>query len=1038
MHKLSVVFLYIAILSAAPAHTAIDNKDLVPAFESNVDLVRGFQNPPMYARPRVFWWWLNSMATKESITRDLEALKAKGFGGALLFDAGSSAYIIAARTPPGPQFAGEAWKELFLHALKEADRLGLEISLNIQSGWNPGGPSVTPEDGMKKIVSTEVVVTGPTRFDKELTKGRGYFYRDIAVQAYRIEPSAKTAPIKNWRYKSVNRSLPGSGNYPFEWLRVQFPAVADEQDVHSASIVDISPKMDEYGRLKWDVPPGTWRIIRYGSVLTGAQVSTSSHGWQGLSFDHLSAKALDRYLAAVVDPILESAGKYVGRSLKYLHTDSWEMGPVNWTEDFPVEFEKRRGYDMMPYLPVLAGKNVDSRDASNRFLYDFRKTIGDLIADRMYSRFAEYAHERGLMVHPESGGPHSAPIDALKCLGRNDVPMGEFWARAETHRASDDARLFIKQSSSAAHIYGKRFIAGEGPTSIGPHWERSPKDLKSVFDRNFCEGINRFFWHEFAGSPEEYGLPGLEYFAGTHLNPNTTWWRQSHAWTQYLSRTSFLLSQGLFQADVVMYYGDDVPNFVLRKRVIEGLGPGYDYDECNAEVLLTRMSVKDGKIILPDGMSYHLLRLPDREAITLNVLQKIEALVWEGAAIVGPKPTRATGLEGYPDANVQVREIADRLWGDCDGETVTENRYGKGRVFWGTSMRQVLLADGVSPDFEFTSALDSTMLDFTHRKTKDADIYFVVNRLARNGIYDTKYRYLPTLPDRYEEVECVFRVSGKQPEIWDPMSGRIIEQPVYRLEKGRTIVSLRLGPEASAFVIFRKEIQAKPIVAVRRQDVDIFPVTPQSVDEWPSANVFRRKGRLFLLAFKAGDYTLQRADGKIASVTVDAIPSVQEITGPWELSFPDGWGAPQRVVFNTLISWTDSDNSGIKYFSGTATYRKRFHLKNEATEGVQLYLDLGNVQELAEVKVNGKPLGVLWMPPFRADITDAVHAGENELEIRVTNLWPNRLIGDQLLSPQKRYTKTNIRKFHKDFPLRISGLLGPVRIVFAERATVKF
>ncbi|MEA3477562.1 MAG: glycosyl hydrolase, partial [Bacteroidota bacterium] len=347
-----------------------------------------------------------------------------------------------------------------------------------------------------------------------------------------------------------------------------------------------------------------------------------------------------------------------------------------WTRHFQKEFKTLRGYDMLPYLPVLAGRIVDSREVSNRFLYDFRKTVSDLIADRMYARFAEMAHERGLLVHPESGGPHSAPIDGLKCLGRNDVPTGEFWVRANTHRVRVDERLFIKQSSSAAHIYGKRFVAGEGPTSVGPQWERAPKDLKNVFDRNFCEGINRFFWHCFTNSPKEFGIPGNEYYAGTHLNPNTTWWNKSGAWTRYLSRGSYLLSQGLFQADVCIYYGDDVPNFVLWKRTLDDLGPGYDYDECNAEVILMRMSVKDGNIVLPDGMTYRVLRLPDRNAITLEVLQKIEQMVKNGATIVGPKPAISTGLKAYPESDRKVQEIADKLWGECDGKTITENHYG--------------------------------------------------------------------------------------------------------------------------------------------------------------------------------------------------------------------------------------------------------------------------------------------------------------------------------------------------------------------------
>ena len=978
------------------------------------------------------------MATIESITRDLEELKEKGFAGAILFDCASSEYNLVRQTPAGPVFASEEWKELFVHALKEADRLGLEISLNIQSGWNPGGPSVLPDDGMKRIVWAEEKVTGPFKYAKVLPMASGYHYKDIAVQAYKTEEGKQPDPIKNWDNKSLNQKFRGRGAYPLYKLREQHLDSTDVADLHSDSIIDLSAKMGKDGFMQWEVPEGTWIILRFGYILTGAQVSTPGAGWQGLCFDHLNSKALENYFAAVVDPLLENAGDLVGKSLKYLHTDSWEMGMVNWTKHFRREFKTLRGYDMLPYLPVLAGRIVDSREVSNRFLYDFRKTVSDLIADRMYARFAEMAHERNLLIHPESGGPHSAPIDGLKCLGRNDVPMGEFWARANTHRVSEDERLFIKQSSSAAHIYGKRFVAGEGPTSIGPHWERSPKDLKNVFDRNFCEGINRFYWNIFASSPKEFGIPGNEYFCGTHMNPNTTWWNKSGVWNKYLSRCSYLLSQGLFQADVCIYYGDDVPNFVLRKRTLEDLGPGYDYDECNAEVILTRMSVKDGNIVLPDGMTYRLLRLPDRKAITLEVLRKIEQMVKNGATIVGPKPAISTGLEGYPESDNKVQEIADKLWGECDGKTITENRYGKGRVFWGKSMRDILISDGIRPDFDFKSSQEKTELDYIHRKDDDTDIYFVVNRLARHGIYDTQYRYLTTLPDRFEEVDCYFRISGKIPEIWDPMTGKILKQPVYREENGIMVVRLRLNPEGSVFVVFRESSGNDHITAIRKDDSSLFPVSSQKVGDMPQAKVRLEGETVFLEAFEPGTYQLQRSDGKDADIKIDDIPSPFLIKNPWKLSFPKAWGAPEKVTISELKSWTEFDNDGIKYFSGTASYFNQFNLSKKKIEGKRLYLDLGNVQELAEVILNDKSLGVIWIAPFRVDITDNVKEGKNELEIQVVNLWPNRLIGDQFLPVEKRYTETNVRKFDQDYLLRTSGLLGPVQIIISSKVPVRF
>ncbi len=992
-------------------------------------LEEGFRNPPSYARPRVFWWWLNSMATKESIKRDLDELKAKGFGGALIYDAGSSNYEVAKKTAHGPDFGSPEWIKLFTFSLKEAQRLGLEMSWNIVSGWNPGGPAVTPKDALKKIAWTETIVGGPISFNEHLAQPSGEYYHDIVVQAFRIHNQKEKPYLLNWKLKTLNERFSGFDEYPLYKLREENDSLACDHDVKLDSIVDVTKFMDPNGNLNWNIPAGKWKILRIGYVIKGVEVSTASDGYTGLSFDHLSSKAFDRFYKKAVDPILKSAEKYIGKSLKYLMTDSWEMGVVNWSEDLREEFIKRRGYDPIPYIAAITGQIVENREVSDRFLYDFRKTVGDCIADRMYGEFAKLSHERGLLIQPESGGPHAAPIDGLKCLGRNDIPMGEFWARSNTHRYTEDQRLFIKQSASAAHIYGKQFVAGEGPTSIGPQWERSPKDLKSVMDRCLCEGINRFFWHCFTSSPKEFGLPGNEYFAGTHLNPNTTWWNQSRDFIKYLSRCSFMLSCGLFKADVCFYYGDDVPNFVGRKKINPELGFGYDYDECNDEVILKRMSVKNGRIVLPDGMSYNVLRLPDREAITLEVLKKIEQLVKDGATVVGKKPTKSTGLKNYRSSDEEVRIIADSLWGKCDGKKITENKFGKGKIFWGKSLKKILHEMGSNPDFSYKSSLDSTQLDYIHRKERNTDIYFVVNRLSHKGIYDSKYRYITTLPDRYEWVDCKFRVSGKVPEIWDPMSGKIEDAAVFRQENGYTIVSLRFKPEGSKFIIFRKKSNNSNIVSFQRNNKSIFPIIPDSPQMFPPADLEKSDGKLLLEAFRPGSYKMIEQNGKTILNDVRDSAEIIMIGGKWEVNFPEGWGAPEKTFFDKLISWTDSGNPGIKYFSGTADYKKTFALSTEQISNRKLYLDLGNVFELAGVKVNGVNLGVSWMPPFILDITKYVKAGENKLIISVTNLWPNRLIGDRFLPAEKRFTKTNIEKFKKDYPLRISGLLGPVRII---------
>ena len=661
------------------------------------NIKKGFESPPNEAKVRSYWWWLNSMATKASITRDLSEMKAKGYGGAIIFDAGSSNYKVAFKTPAGPIFGSPEWHNLFGHAVKVADSLNMELSLNIQSGWNPGGPSVTPKEALKKLVSSKIIVKGGDEVSMPLPKPKsGNYYEDIMVQAYQFSEKTEQT-ISNWNLKSMNAGLGWKGILPL--YRLKEKNTKGKVGVASTEILNIT-EFFKNDTLKWKPNKGDWVVVRYGMTTTGAKVSTGSDGWSGLSFNHLSKEPFKNYFDRVVKPIIETS-KRAGNSLKFLHTDSWEMGQVNWTDTFIDDFKSLRGYDMTPYLPILTNQIVDNEQVSDRFLYDFRRTVGDLVYLNNYKYFKNLAKEYGLFIHPESGGPHSAPVDALQVMGNNDIPMGEFWARNDYHRIKDSERLSVKQGASAAHIYGKRFMAAEGPTSIGPQWERSPNDLKGVLDRIFASGVNRLVWHTFTSSPEEFGKPGNEYFAGTHLNTNTTWWEQTGAFTNYLNRCAYLLSLGSFQADALYYYGDDVPNFVfLKDEVKNDLGYGRDWDKANSDVLLNRAKVKGNQLVLPDGMSYKILALSDEESIRLDVLKKIEIMVNNGLTLVGSRPKRAKGLKDFKAADKAVEEIVKRLWGEEDA-IQGENKVGKGRVVYGKSVGDVLSDMGVIRDFDF-------------------------------------------------------------------------------------------------------------------------------------------------------------------------------------------------------------------------------------------------------------------------------------------------------------------------------------------------
>jgi hypothetical protein len=956
------------------------------------ELAQGFANPPNGVRLRAYWWWLNGNVTKAAITRDLEEMKAKGFGGAVIFDAGGAEQDGNDRVPHGPTFFTPEWRELYKHTLREADRLGLEISLNILSGWNLGGPVVKAEDAAKKLTYTETLASGPTNYNRALPmpKTRDKFYRDIAVVAYRSGSLASAPshpshqPIRNWSQKAVYSPLSFSAPDTTP-LFEEFPAVAGEEDTRAADVLDLTAKLSKDGVLRWEVPAGTWQIIRLGCTIGDhSHVSTCSDGWQGYALDVLDAGAFHRYWDAVVEPLIADASPLAGKTLKYLHTDSWEVEPLNWTPTLREEFRKRRGYDPLPFYPVLAGRIVDSRPISNRFLNDFRKTLGDLAIDNHYRIFRDLAHKHGLQIHPESGGPHAVPIDAQRCLGMDDAPMSEFWAWSWTHRIGDTNRFFVKQPASAAHTYGHPLVVAEGFTDIGLHWQESlSENLKPSFDQALCEGMNLLVWHAFVCSPAEMGIPGQQYFAGTHFNPNSTWWPKSGAFLAYIDRCQFLLQQGRFVADACYYYGDHVPNFAQLKRSDPArVLPGYDYDVATEEVLLTRMSVRGGRIVLPDGMSYRVLVLPDRTGISLPVLRKLKELVKAGATVIGPKPIQTYSLTVYPHCDTEVARLAKELWGKASSASPVQRSFGKGRVIHGITAREVLLADGVKPDFDYRAGEQSgvvslqppcingqpaTVLDYIHRAGGDTDIYFVANRLGR-----------------WEEADCAFRVTGKAPELWDAVSGVIRPAAAYSQKDGQTSLPLQFAPYGSMFVVFRKPLAQAANAASGRN----FPT----------------------------------------------FSAPCQITGPWTVQFDPKWGGPESAVFDQLVSWTQRPEDGIKYFSGTATYRKTFDLPETLRQpGQHLTLDLGDVKNLAEVRLNGKDLGILWTVPFRVDVTDAIKSAGNSLEIEVVNFWPNRIIGDQFLSPDKRLTRTNIRKLTKATPLMDSGLLGPVRVLAEDR-----
>jgi hypothetical protein len=939
---------------------------------SAADWEAAFTTPPRSAQPWAYWWWLDGNVSAEGITRDLEEMRRQGISGVLIFDAGEGK-----GSPVGPVFMSPAWRDLYRHALREAARLEIEVGVNLCSGWDAGGTWVTPEHAAKRLVYSEVTVDAagapePLQLPQPDTVD-GY-YRDIAVVAFPcLEVRADRPGLLHGEIKNGSHMQPW--NQPLVNLAEEHPEGAGDANGQIEAVQDLTAHLADAGRLNWRPSSGTWTVMRFGYTLLGSKTKCVSPGSQGYEIDFLCPAAMDMHFAATGAQLIQDAGELAGTTLKYFHDDSYEVGAdvpthnqPDWTPDYRAEFQRRRGYDPLPYLPIIAGKILGSRERSNRFLWDHRRTIGDLFVAGHYGRFRDLAHSSGVGTHPESGGPFWPHIDALQCLGTNDIPMGEFWKRM----TEPDGNVWwvsdygicdtVKQAASAAHIYGKPVCQAEAFTSMGPNWEEDPFMLKDIGDRAFCAGLTRNVLCFYVHQPQLNIRPGYQWeAAGTHFDRNITWWEQSRAWLTYLSRCQYLLRQGWFVADVCYYYGEDVPGFVPAKTHMNpALPAGYDCDTLNAEVLLERVSVRDGRLVLPDGMSYRILVLPNRPAMSPRVLRKIQSLVEQGATVVGPRPTRAPGLTGFPQCDSEIQSMAAELWGDVDGQQVTRRSVGQGQIMTGVDLHTVLRECAVPRDFAATSNDKEVSLDYLHRGSDGWDVYFVAN---------------PQNAD--VEAECRFRVAGRQPEIWDAVTGDRRDAVEFRMEEAGTVVPLRFAPRQSWFVVFRRPVAAP-----------------------------RAEGRNF-----------------------PNLAVLAEVDGPWQVSFDPEWGGPAEVAFERLEDWTTRPEPGIRHYSGPAVYRRAFDLPTQnAVPAAPVYLDLGRVQNLATVRLNGSDLGVVWTAPWRVDISKFVRPRDNQLEITVVNLWPNRLIGDAALPLEQRRTVTNVKKFTPDSPLLPSGLLGPVTI----------
>jgi hypothetical protein len=951
-------------------------------------LAKSFSSPPGSARPWVIWFWINGNVTQEAITADLEAMHRVGIGGVQIMD-------VDPGVPGGPaQFGTDAWHDMFEFALLEARRLGLTVEMSNDDGWSgSAGPWITPELSMQKVVWTETQVeAGAADIALAMPEAKRDFYRDIVVLAFPTPADdSYRLPDIGYKadYKTIDRSrLPERGVPP---LPVDPEPIGPARTIDPAAIIDISDRLND-GRLRWRVPSGRWTVMRIGHTSTGVDNHPASAGGQGLECDKLSKQAIKVHMDAFIGKLAQRAGDLVGNTFLAAHIDSWEAGTQNWTAAFRDEFRARRGYDLLYWLPALSGRVIGDAAMTERFLWDVRQTISDLLVDNYAAEARRLCHEMGLNLSIE--GYDADPTEQIRYGGQADVPQAEFWYGDDFFAGVYRSWDWTAAMTSAAHVYGKRVVAAEAFTAMPREkWQAHPAALKPLGDWAFTAGVNQFIFHRYALQPWPQRKPGMTMGAwGTHYERTQTWWELSGPWHLYLARCQHMLRQGLPVADLLYLTPEGAPmRFVAPEVNIRDAQPpdtpGYNVDGCPPDALFTRVSIVDGEIALPDGKRYRALVLPDPAGempgagtMTPRLLARIAMLVEEGMLVIGRPPDRSPSLAGYPACDAQVRALSLRLWGTLAPSAPIERRIGRGRVVWGVRPEDVLAKAGLVPDF---ACGEASPFRYVHRRLDDgSDIYFVANK-----------------QDRALHTLCSFRVAGRRPEIWHPETGAITYPAQYDGADSVTRLSLCLEAHESVFVVFPVDT---PPSRSRVVAIDADAGLPGDL------TLCQVNGHLQARSMSPGRFALHLASGTTLPLLVSDLPPPVAASGPWEVHFASGWGAPDHVVFQQLASWTEHDDPGIRYFSGTAVYRAELFVPPAMlASGITPILDLGRVEVMARVRINGHDLGILWKAPFLADATGVLKSGRNQLEIEITNLWPNRLIGDEQLPPDAQWVSAD-------------------------------
>lgn len=1081
-------------------------------------LEANFKNPPASCKPLTWMHAVSGNMTKAGLTKDLEAIAEVGLGGVLLFN-------VSHHVPAGDIVYNSAGHhEMLKHAAKECDRLDLTFGFHNCDGWSSsGGPWITPENSMKMVVWSETVVDGgsiKTRLSQPAS--RRDFYKDIAVVAYpslsseivdfeakpRVISSDKNVDISKmidsnpiseaiisgenpwiqfdygklhtvqsffmnvedrwasaelwtssdgvnftfardlYKQKTVHGHLDFSDSFDpitARYFRIKLNRVTTIREVslkstftigkllartginriddykltdigipdpkmhiHSNEIIDLSRQMDASGNLTATLPQGKYTILRFGYTTNGLENSPSSIEGRGLECDKFSKKALkSHYDAFISTAIYNLRGT---KSMQYMEIDSYEMGMQNWTDQLDSIFKAEKDYDLTKFLPLFAGRFMDNAETSEAVLGDFREVTCDLLTENYYGYFTELCHKDGLQTYFEPYG--DGLINELDVAAKADINMGEFWLEREVR--------MMNAAVSGSRIYGKNLISAESFTSIPKlNWKGHPAAVKLKGDSAWTDGVNQFMLHRFAHQANTHVAPGMTLgFWGFHFDRTNTWWYNGGAeWFKYMARGSYLLRQGNPVSDLLVFIGEGAPNAPFYRDDFEPNIPAETNFDCiNADALINRIKVKNDRLVLPEGIEYKILVLKNCEKLSLRALEKIHEIALAGIPIAG-----LTTIEpkGYKTSKALMEQFA-QLLSEIKNQAKIYAHYN-----WPT----IFKANNLVTDLDIIGRDD---MGYTHRKMADTDIYFFYNRENKAQLF-----------------ECKFRVEGKIPELWNPVNGEVTKLGQFNRDNTRTTAWIKLEAEESVFVVFRESSKGVQTVSLEQNNYS------------NAEYVLNNSNQLVLNSSQKGTFSALMNNGEKSEIIIDHIDEPTSISGSWEVEFQKENGYEAIHTLSALSDWKNHTNDDIKYYSGTAIYRKSFNfLKSDKAHQTQYFLDLGKVHVIAQVTLNGKDLGVYWMPPFHIDISDALLDGENKMEVHITNQWTNRLIGDERFTATDGYKNTNERMpdwyvnnehlpagerstfctypFYKKHSKLISaGLVGPVTIYEQRQITLK-